>query len=330
MRTRRALLVAIAALASSASFAADPVRIRRVGVLMITRKGDGPMVTVLEARLQKSGFKAGSNLTIDVESVEFEARRAPQLARALLERGADILYVVAEPMLEAARAHAGKIPIVFINVTDPVERGYIQALAHPGGNITGVTDRYVETGIKRLGLLREVAPNARKVAFVAHYIDMLGFDAWRAAARSLGFDVIDVDLAKGEPLEVLLGKALQQGAACFYPIGSLRSLEREEKESAVVRFQRFAMRHRVPVVYANTGIVKEQGGLVALEVDHGEVLRQGADLVARVLGGEHPSRIAIQQPGRYSIAVNLATAKAIGVTIPQSLLLRADTVIPER
>ena len=329
MKRRDALLTALAAAFAPASlFAAPQGRMHRVGVLMITRTGDAELVRILVDRLAGAGFVVGRNLEILQESIEFKGERAGELARRLVNANPDVLYVTTEPLLEAVKAETSRIPIVFVFVTDPVERGYVREYSRPGGNITGVTDRYVEMGVKRLELLRETLPRAKRVAFVAHYDDPFGLSTWRAAAKRLGFEVIDADLAqRAISTQDALEKARAAGADCLLPIGSLKGLAKSEKDDPLSIFLRFAERYRLPAIFTSTAVVKQRGGLMSLDVDRSRIMQQGAEMVIRVLRGESAATMAIEQADRFTMAVNLVTAQALGIVIPQSVLLRTDEVI---
>lgn len=323
-RKRRNFLLAClgCAFAPLGLLAADSDR-RRVGVLMATSRGDADMVRILVERLAKAGFVEGRNLELHRESIELDPDRAPQLARRLVNARPDVLYAMAEPLVDALKTETRSIPIVFVFVTEPVQRGYIRDYARPGGNITGVTDRYVETGVKRLELLRETLPQAKRVAFVADFGDPVGLQAWRSAASRMGFVVIDADITRGT-MEAVLENTRAQKVDCLFPIGPLRTRDKSDGNPI---FLRFAERHRLPAIFSSTSMVTHKSGLMSLDVDHLAVMRQGADMVIRVLRGEKPETMAVQEPDRFTIAVNLKTAKALGITIPRSVLLRADEVV---
>jgi putative ABC transport system substrate-binding protein len=322
---RREALAALAALAATGKVRAQGAR-RRVGILLQSRVGDLDIVSVLTERLRASGFSE-ADVEIVVESAELHATRAPEAARRIVAARPDVIYVVTEPLVDAVRNEAGTIPIVFIAVTEPVERGYVRALAQPGGNLTGVTDRYVEVGVKRLELLRDIAPRSRKAAFVRSDADDLGLERWRDAARVLGFEVEDVNTARqGRSLTAALEAARARGIDSLFPIGLLRDPV-DPAANAVPTFMAFVQRHRLPVVFSSTAVVRNRGGLASIEVDFAEASLLGAEMVVRVLRGESPARMPVQEPGRFVVAVNLAAARQVGISFPQSVLLRATHVI---
>ena len=327
MNRRRLLIaglaVACAPLSRHAGAQAEP---RRVGVLVQSRTGDADMVRILVERLGRAGLVEGRNLKLHVESVEVDEARYAECARRLVEAKPEVLYATTEPLVDALRTGAGTVPLIFNSVPDPVRRGYVRELARPGGNLTGVTDRYVEMGVKRLELLRELAPRARRVAFVASDDDTLGFETWRAAARGLGFDVLEVNAPRqGVALEAALGQALARGADCLLPIALLRD-PGKPGTSALTTFLDFVARKRIPAVYSSTPVVLRRGGLISLEIDAADAMQQGAEMVVRVLRGEKPGSMPVQEPDRFALAVNLRAAKEQGVAIPRSILLRATQV----
>jgi putative ABC transport system substrate-binding protein len=327
MRRRSFVLAVGAAMLPGAGLGQRvPSSARRVGILVLTKKGDAAMVDALSSALAAAGFKAGE-VALDVASIEFDLARADAVARSLVAAKPDVLYATYEPIVDALKAHAQRIPIVFVYVTEPVQRGYVQSLSQPGGNITGVTDRYVETGVKRLELLRELAPRARRVGFVAYFDDPLGLDVWRQAASQLRFAVSDIDLEKAPSMDAALAAGVAGGVDAFFPIGSLRRSRAGGDANGVAAFMRFAQRQRVPVVYSTSELVTTRGGLASIEVDVAQVVGSGAQMVIRVLRGQSPATMAVVQPDRFSIVVNAATAKSIGLIVPPTVLARADRVV---
>ncbi len=326
---RRTFLAAVATAACApvlGILAQGPVR--RVAILGFTESFDSATLEVLVERLTRDGFVGGRNLEVFRGRVGGDADRNAEAVRGLLRMKPDVIYATgAEPAVDAIRALDVKVPTVFVSVTDPVARGYVRELARPGTNLTGVTDRYVELGVKRLEMLRETLPGARRVAFFGHFDDTLGFTPWRAAAQRLGFDVIDVDLSRpGLEFAAALELLRSSGSQCLFPIGPIQGLVNPQMPR-VKAFVDFAARHRLPAIFSSTGVVTLLGGLMSLQVDDGEIRRLGADMVARILQGERPETMPVREPDRYVVAVNLATAKAQGIEFPRSVLLRATEVV---
>ena len=322
---RRQALLAYAALAAFAA-RAQPTR-RRIGVLLQTRTGDQDMVAILQETLRASGFAEGRDVELVIESAELHAAHGPEAARRVVAARPDVIYATTEPLVDAVRKEAGRIPIVFNSVTEPVARGYVRALAQPGGNLTGVTDRYVEVGLKRLELLRAIAPRSRKVAFVRSDEDEVGLAQWRSAARQLGFEVEEVNTARqSESLAAALEAAHARGVDSLFPIGLLRD-PADPAANAVPVFMASILRHRVPAVFSSTTVVERRGGLASISIDVAEAMRLGAEMVVRILKGENPARMPVQEPDRFIVVLNLSAARQIGIAFPQAVLLRATHVV---
>jgi len=203
----------------------------------------------------------------------------------------------------------------------------VRTHAQPGGSLTGVTDRYVEVGVKRLELLRDIAPRSRKVAFVRSDDDELGIQRWQDAARQLGFEVDDVNTARHtRSLTAALESAQARGIDSVFPIGLLRD-PADPAANAVPAFMAFIRRHRLPVVFSSTAVVQRRSGLASIEIDTAEAMRLGAEMVVRVLKGERPARMPVQEPNRLIVALNLASAREMGISFSRSVLLRATHLV---
>jgi putative ABC transport system substrate-binding protein len=323
---RREAFAALAALAAPAAFCAQPAP-RRVGVLVQSRIGDLDVLTLLEERLRASGFAEGRDVEVRVESVELDPSRASDAARRIVAARPDVIYGVTEPLVDALRKEAGTIPIVFAAVTEPIARGYVRTHAKPGGTLTGVTDRYVEIGLKRLELLREIAPRSRKLAFLRSDEDELGLVTWRNAARQLGFEVVEINTAReARSLVAALEDARSHGVDGIFPIGLLRD-PADPVANAVPAFMDYVRRHRLPVVFSSTAVVQRRGGLASIEIDSAEAMRLGAEMVVRILRGENPALMPVQEPGRFIVAVNVRSAREMGIAFPRSVMLRATHVV---
>lgn len=328
MRRRTIVLggAASAMLAAAGVRSQQPGRTYRVGFLPpLAGLGAQPYVTALREELAKHGFVAGRNLTIDVRyQAGFGAVPAMAAARELLALKPDVLLTLGTSLTRAAATASDAVPIVFSWVADPLSIGIVSDLARPRGNVTGVTDRNLEMTIKRLELLRALLPSAKRVAMVAGYFDSLldrMLQNALGAADKLGFHL--VKLEAGTAWAHVPQSAIDAGA---------------QAASLMTPFAYFGMRHaaqeivrhsterRFPLVFANVETV-EAGGLASYATRLEDNLRRGANLVARVLRGDKPGDLPIDQAARFELAINQKTAQAIGLKIPQSLLLRADRVI---
>jgi putative ABC transport system substrate-binding protein len=325
---RRALLVggaASAALAATQGLAQRPARSYRIGVLipMTPEMGDKYLL-VLRDRLARHGFIEGRNLRIDAQFVRYGTRPNIEAARELLALKPDAIFACSTLVTQEVQAASATVPIVFAWVSDPVVSRIVKDYAKPGGNATGVTNRFFEITAKRLDLIRELLPAAKRVAVMTGVFDAVLEAAMvfaERAARQLGLELIRVatkgDWSKGIQTS-LSARANTILVVTPFAIFGLRSWAEEVIRQSVTR--------RIPAVYAETETV-EMGGLISYATNLSDDLRRGADLLARVLRGERPADLPVDQASRFELAVNLKTARAIGLAMPQSLVLRADRVI---
>ena len=328
MRRRTVVLggAAGAMLAATLLRAQQPGRQYRVGLLPpLSGLGARPYVSALREQLAKHGFVEGRNLSIDVRhQVSFGAVPAMAAASELLALKPDVLLTLGTPLTRAAATATDAVPIVFAWVADPLAFGIIKELARPGGNVTGVTDRNFELTIKRLELVRELLPSAKRVAMVAGYFDavlerMMKFAY--GAAEKLEFQLVRIEA--GTSWANVPQSAIDAGAQAALVMTPFAYFGLRYAEEEIVRHSN---ERRFPLVFANVETV-ETGGLVSYATRLDDNLRRAANLVARVLRGDRPADLPVDQAARFELAINLKTARAIGLKIPKSLLVRADRVI---
>jgi putative ABC transport system substrate-binding protein len=299
--------------------AQEPRRRYRIGVLLPVDTSAVDHLPVIRERLAALGFAEGRNLEIDVRY----ARTNPDAAQELLARKPDALLAVTDDVVRAAQAAAKSTPIVFAWVADPVLSGFVKTYGRPGGNTTGVTNRYYELTVKRLELLHELLPGVRRVGMTGRLHDAVGETAVRAAqeaAKRLNIELIVMSSFGGlEVVSRLVAAGVQAdcNSANFAMVG-----DRYSAEIAV----RARAQARIPAVFAETETV-ELGGLMSYGTSLHDELRRAVGLLAKVLRGDKPSDIPVEQAARFELAVNLKTARALGLKVPQSVLLRADRVI---
>jgi len=325
---RRALLVggaASAALAATRGLAQEAGRNYRIGVLIpMVRQAGEKYLAVLRDGLAKHGFVEGRNLRIDSRFVAYGARPNIDAARELLSLKPDALFACSTLMAQSAQTASRTVPMVFAWVSDPVVSGIVKDYARPAGNATGVTNRFFELSAKRLDLLRELLPSAKRVVVMSGTFDTV-LDAAMVfaeqAAKKLDFELVRV-ATQGAWAQGMQDSAKAGAHAVLvvtpFAIFGLRSWA----DDCI----RQTIEQRMPAVYAETETV-EMGGLMSYATNLSDDLRRGADLMARVLRGERPADLPVDQASRFELAVNLKTARATGLTIPQSLLVRADRVI---
>lgn len=300
----------------------------RVGVLF--GAGGKSMQRYLSAfseRLARLGFVQGENLHIDVSPAgAFTGASVPRdVVRTFLEKRPDAFFTCLTSITAAAAQVTQSVPIVFAWVPDPVAAGLVKSLAHPGGNVTGVTNRFAELLLKRLELARELVPDLKRVAFIGY--GEIGDAMYepsvrplRRAAAQFGIEVLEF---VARPWVHLYQQAADEGAGAVIPVGVFVPYGDRFSGELVIES---AQKRHVPVIFAGVEMV-EAGGLISYGTNLIDDLRRGADLLAKVLRGVKPSDIPVDQAARFELAVNLKTAKASGITIPRSILLRADRVI---
>jgi len=317
---RRFVLAAGALLTLRPALAQYSSRVYSVGVLF--GGAEVSMATyraALVERLATHGFVERRNLRIEARTSHFGYSTT---ARELVALKPDAILACATIGTLDAKAAAGTIPIVFAWVADPVAEKFVQSYAQPGGNITGVTNRFGELLIKRLELARELFPAARRLAVTnvnSPIYARLGPPV-RSAANKFGFELIEVPVYDWG---ASVGQAKAAGAAAVIPIVGFTALGLRSSGEAVVKA---ALEHRVPVIFAGAEMV-DAGGLVSYGTNLVDDIRRAADILARVLKGADPATIPVDQAARFELVINMKTAKAIGLTIPPSILLRADRVI---
>jgi putative ABC transport system substrate-binding protein len=282
--------------------------------------------SVIAERLASHGFVEGKNLEIRAAvmgvSGDYYAR---ETARVLLSQKPDAVLVFSTHFARAFQQETTTVPVVFTQVGDALAAGLVKNLARPGGNLTGVSTRHGELGHKRLQLLREVLPKAKRAALFGYFWQpdlQATAPSLRKAAADLGFELIDVDLMSGS-WEVPLAKAADAGASAvisWHPL--VGSGQRLTAEALVA----FTTKRRMALIASDADDVA-LGGLASYGTDPVYIALQGTDQVARVLKGEAPGTIPVDQVSRFELIVNLKTARAIGVTVPQLVLLRADRVV---
>lgn len=320
---RRALLIAAAtaALLARAEARAQPsARVYRVGVLLpMAGLTAQPYLQALRRRLHAHGFAEDRNLRLDIRF----GSGTPE-ARELAATRPDALFALMTELATSVHAAAANTPLVFAWVADPVQAGLARTYARPGGTATGVANRYGELVAKRVELVRELLPSARRLAVAA-----LRFDAGiraalphaeAAAARlQMALHPVETSVMWARTLE----RALADGADAILVLTPFALFGLRYYAEEVVRF---SLERRVPILFSDSESVV-LGGLLSYASDPLAEVDQAADMLARVLKGEKPADLAVQLAARFHLAVNLKTARAIGLDIPQSILLRADRVI---
>jgi putative tryptophan/tyrosine transport system substrate-binding protein len=300
-------------------------RVRRIGVLMHLPADDPEVQARIAAflqGLQELGWTIGGNVRIDYRWAADNAERR-RYAAELVALAPDIILAFASPSVAALQQATRTVPIVFANVIDPVGAGFIDSLARPGGNTTGFTALEYSFSGKWLELLKDIAPRVTRAAVLRDAANALGsgqFAAIQAVAPSLGVELSPVDVQDAGEIE---------RAVAAFARGSNGSLIIAASASAVAHRELIIMlaaQHRLPSVYFFRFFVTA-GGLISYGPDSIDQYRRAAAYVDRILKGKKPGDLPVQAPIKYELIINLKTAKALGLTIPSSLLARADEVI---
>ncbi len=277
-----------------------------------------PYTFAYEERLRELGYIEGRNLVIEWRQAQ-KAEHAAEIAAELVRLKVDaILAFGAELSLRAAREATRAVPIVMVALNyDPVTKGYIASLSRPGGNVTGIFYQQPEQDAKRLELLREVFPKAKRFAVWSDEFVGDQVKALQAAARMLDLQLQIVELRPPYDLDKAFLAVKQGGAAGFVVVGGpIATRER-------ARVADLALKHRIPAIgpAAHDGLLLGYGARLA------PILRRAAEMTDKILKGAQPAELPVEQPTQFELIVNLKSAKALGVRIPQSLLSRADRII---
>ena len=271
--------------------------------------------------LNESGYVEAQNVTIEYRSADNQIDRLPTLAADLVSRGVTVIVTIGgDNSIRAAKAASTTIPVVFVTGFDPVAAGFVASLNRPGGNVTGVSFLANELEAKQLELLRELVPRADAIAYLVNPSNPNTTAAVRAAGQVLGRRIHVLNARTERDLDIAFTGLSQQRAGALLISPDPLFTSRREQIIAL------ALRHAVPTMYQFREFVAA-GGLISYGVDLNDTYRQHGIYVGRVLKGSKPAELPVMQPTKFSLVINLKTAKALGLTIPQSIFLRADEAI---
>jgi len=326
MLDRRTFLAGVAGviIAPRAAGAQQGNKIWRVGFLSGgAPPPDAAPPLALRQALLGLGYAEGRNIIYFGRWAEAKRDRLPALAAELVELKVDAIVTQGGPASEAARQASSAIPIVLAMVGDADGIGLIESLAHPGGNVTGVTDQSVELSAKRLELLKEAVPKAARIAVLWNADDRgmtMRYRAVEQAAQALHVAVQPLGVREPNDFDsAFSAMATARPDALFLVTDALTMLNRK-------RVIEFVETHRIPAMYEFAPLVHD-GGLMSYGVNPDDNYRRAAVYVDRIFKGAKPQTLPVERPSRYYLTINLKTAKSLGLAIPQSLLLRADQVI---
>ncbi len=299
-----------------------PGKVPRVGILRagIQPVGD-PFVEPFRQGLRDLGYVEGQNILLEYRSAEGKPERFPALAADLVRSKVDIIVASGTAAIRAAQEASTTIPIIMAVHGSPVEVGFVKSLARPGGNITGLSFMNPELSAKRVELLKELAPKLRRVvALWDPTTPRLNADDTGRAARSLGLHLEVIEARGRADFASAFAVARRQRAGAVIPLAS--PIFASERRVLVD----LAAKHRLPAIYENREFVDE-GGLVSYGAHYPDLFRRAAVYVDKILKGAKPADLPVEQPTRFELVVNQKTAKALGLTLPQTILIRADQVI---
>ena len=323
---RRDFIKVIAGLAAAwplAARAQTPAgKIYRLGFLQ-PGKPPEPLVEALRERLKELGYREGHNITYEYRWAEGKNERLAELAKELVEVKVDVITTLSTPAALAAKNVTKTIPIVFTGVGDPVGAGVVPSLSHPGGNVTGISTLATELSAKRLELLKEIVPNAAPVAMVWNDTNPSMVLSAREAQNAA--DRLDLNLQSIGVHDLISFDAAFATISSSHFNALLTLVDPFTREHRQ-RIVDFAAQRRLPAIYESREFV-DAGGLVSYGPSFPALQRRAADYVSMIFKGGKPADIPIEQPTKFELIINLKTAKELGLTMPLTVLARADELI---
>jgi putative ABC transport system substrate-binding protein len=274
--------------------------------------------------LNEAGYTEKKNLLIEYRWADFQYERLPTLAAELVKKQVDVIFATGSVVSAiAAKSATTKIPIVFANGSDPVQYGLVDSLNRPGGNVTGVSFINSQLGPKRIQLLQLMNPKTAVIAVLVNPKNPNAADAkiFEAAGRSIGVKVVTVNASSDSELRAAFDQAVEQRADAM-----LVHVDALFNDNGEIQIVVLAAEHRLPTMMASLTF-PSRGGLISYGADTGVLNRQAGVYVARILRGEKPADLPVTQPTNFALKINLKTAKAFGLTIPEPFLLLADELI---
>jgi len=321
---RRTFLAGTGAGLLAAPLAVEAQQVHRIGMLETTPVAlNAANLEAFRQGLRALGYVERQNYAIEYRSADGRAERFPGLAAELVRLKVDLLVTRGTPAALAAKKATRTIPIVMATSGDPVGTGVVSSLARPGGNVTGISTNTAELVGKRLGLLKEAIPGIARIALVQNMSNptlVTQRKQIEVAARSLGIQPQYLDVRKPEDLGRAFDTAIKQRVDAVHV--SLDTLT----QNSLGRIVDLSAKHRLPAIYYSRDFV-DAGGLMAYGVSYPESYRRAATYVDKIFKGAKPADLPVEQPTKFEFIINLKTARALGLTIPQSLLQRADEII---
>jgi putative ABC transport system substrate-binding protein len=334
MIRRRDLIAALGGAAASlplrsvAVCAQQPARTKRIGILMGRSESDPEARSYIAAFVQdlaRRGWSIGSNVRIEQRWTDANIGRARTFARELVALRPDVLLGLTTPATAALLSETRTLPIVFVGVSDPVGEGFAASLSHPGGNATGFINMESTMSGKMLGLLKEIAPRIRRAAIMFNPETAPGGGSYflgpfEGAGQSLGIDTVINQVRSDSEIEAAIA-VLGREQAGLVPMSDSFVAVRSRIIASL------CARHHVPAIFGAAVSFAKDGGLMGYGATYPDQFRRAAGYVDRILRGENPADLPVEQPTKFELVINLRTAKALGLAVPPNLLALADEVI---
>jgi putative ABC transport system substrate-binding protein len=305
--------------------AQQPERVRHIGMLN-TLEADDPeaqaRIAMFEQTLQQLGWVVGRNLKIEIRQIGGDADRVRSYAAELVALAPDVIFTIGSVAIALLQQTTRTIPIVFVNAPDPVGAGFVQSMAHPGGNITGFSNFEYSMSGKWAELLKQIAPSVTRALMLRDPTSAAGigqFGAVRSVAQSLGIELTPVNVRDTDEIERNVEAFARSGSGGMIVTAGGTGARRKFIIS-------LASRHKLPSVYPYRYYAVD-GGLMTYGPNTLDPVRRAAGYVDRILKGETPAEMPVQAPTKYELIINLKTAKTLGLTVPQSMIATADEVI---
>jgi putative ABC transport system substrate-binding protein len=321
---RRVFLIGCTVGAFASSLPAEAQQVGKVYRVALLLAGERPtQVEALRQGLRELGYREGQDVVLEVRHADGRFERLPAIAAELVRLKVDVIVATGSEGVQAAKNATRTVPIVMTYVGDPVGRGFVTSLAHPGGNITGVANIGDELDTKRLELLKEVVPRLARIAVLwnppqpAHAAQLKNLEI---AARSLGVELQPIAVTVPEDLTDAFAAIVRKRASAVTMLGSLLHSQN------LLRIAELARKAKLPAISYNLRF-PEVGGLIAYAGREEDIFRRAAIYVDRILKSAQPADLPIEQATKFELIINMKTARTLGLTIPSSVLLRADRMV---
>ncbi len=318
-----ALLGGAAAAWPVAARAQQPVKRPVIGYLgATTRVSESLQVTAFVERLRHLGWVEDRNIAMEYRWLEGRAERSAEIAAELVGRKVDVIVTWGTANIRAAKQATSDIPIVFAAAADPVGTGLVASLPRPGGNLTGLSIQAIDLAGKRLEILRDAVPGLRRLAIMAHVGGpgaMLEMAELLTAARAVGVQAAAIEIRRAEDFAPAIAALKENADALFVCVDPLTNTNR-------VQIATLAVGARLPTMYGQNLYVTA-GGLISYGPNIPDLFRRAAEFVDKILRGAKPADLPVEQPTKFELAINLTTAKALGLTVPPTLIALANEVI---